>query len=536
MQELKKAVAREVIERIIAGKIKTSNQLNFEKHIISGKFGFSQLVRNSDILKYALPEEKSRLKLLLKKPMRTASGVAIVAVMSKPHKCPGKCIYCPQGKDAPKSYTGKEPAARRAKMFEYDPYVQVTRRIGQLDAIGHSTDKVELIIMGGTFPSLSWKYQKDFVKRCLDALNGKTSRTLKRAQEENRRAESRCVGLTIETRPDFCKNEHIDRMLELGATRVELGVQTTSDDIYKKIGRGHNVRDVVAATQLMKDSGLKVVYHIMPGLFQSPQEDLAMFKKLFSNPDFCPDMLKIYPALVIRGTKLYDLWKAKKYAPLNNADAAELVAKIKGVVPGYVRIMRVQRDIPADEIVAGVTASNLRELAQAKMKELGIKCKCIRCREWGQNQGISIGKLTENVTEYKASGGTEYFISLDDFEGRESSKASSERSERDDKSSGLLFGHLRLRVPAKPFRKELLGKTAIVRELKVFGESVPLGETRKKALQHRGFGKRLMARAEKIAKENGAGKIAVIAALGTKDYYKKLGYCDDGVYMSKMLK
>lgn len=517
MQESEKAAARKVIEKILAGKIRTSGQLNSEKHRTSNMLGLSRIIRNSDILKHALPQERTKLELLLKKPMRTASGVAIVAVMPKPHKCPGKCIYCPQGKGSPKSYTGLEPATRRAKMFGYDPYVQVKRRLDQLKAIGHSIDKVELIIMGGTFPSCGRKYQEDFVRRCLDAMNGKASHTLEQAQELNSAAKSHCVGITIETRPDFCRKEHIDAMLKLGATRVELGVQTLSDEIYKKINRGHSVKDVIAATQLLKDSGLKVVYHMMPGLFQPPEKDFAMFEELFSNPDFRPDMLKIYPALVIRGTGLYDLWKKGEYAPLQNPEAARLIARIKGIVPVYVRIMRVQRDIPKEKIVAGVTASNLRELSWAEMKKNGLRCRCIRCREWGQNKGVSIGKLKESVTNYTASGGAEYFVSLEDGK------------------KDLIIGHLRLRILAKPFRPELSPKTAIVRELKVFGESVPIGQTRKKGLQHRGFGKRLMARAEEIAKKEGTRKLAVIAAVGTKGYYRKLGYENDGVYMSKKL-
>lgn len=519
MKETEKSLACALIQKIISGKVRTAPQLNFEKHKLSSALMISRLVRNSDILKYALPQEKPKLKLLLKKPVRTASGVAVVAVMSKPAKCPGNCIYCPQGFGAPKSYTGLEPAARRGKMFGYNPYMQMKKRLEQLKAIGHSTDKIELIIMGGTFPSCTWTYQKNFVRKCFDALNQEASRTLAEARGLNRNAKSRCVGLTIETRPDFCKERHINRMLELGATRVELGVQTLSDEVYKKIRRGHTIKDVVKATQLLKDSGLKVVYHMMPGLFQSPGGDVAMFKKLFSNPDFRPDMLKIYPALVIRGTGLYELWRWGEYKPLGNEEAARLVAKIKSIVPEYVRIMRVQRDIPAEEIVAGVTASNLRELAQAKMKELGLECRCIRCREWGQKTGgrKTIGGANERIKKYVASGGTEYFIALLD------------------RKEGLLIGYLRLRVPVKPFRPELSGKIAIVRELKVFGESVPLGETHEKALQHRGFGKRLIKIAEKTAGDLGLEKIAVMAAIGTKDYYRKLGYEDDGVYMSKKL-
>lgn len=521
MQNDEKALARALIEKIISGIVASERQMNTEKARISSKLGSSRILRNSDILKYASQKEREKLRLLVKKPTRTLSGVAIVAVMARPGKCPGKCIYCPQGDNAPKSYTGKEPAARRAEMFGYDPFVQVTKRLEQLKAVGHSIDKIELIVMGGTFLSYPKKEQTLFVKRCFDALNRTDSKTLARAQRINETAKSRCVGLTIETRPDFCKKEHINTMLLLGATRVELGVQTLSDEIYKKVRRGHTIRDVVLATRLMKDSGLKVVYHMMPGLFQNKKQDLAMFKKLFESPDFRPDMLKIYPTLVISGTGLFNLWKSGKYVPLENEGASDLVAGIKQGIPHYCRIMRVQRDIPSDEIAAGVTAGNLRELVQKRLNARGLKCKCIRCREVGHtdfnfNQG-EFEPAAIFSEKYFASGGTEYFISLES------------------KKREALYGYLRLRIPTKPFRKELAGKTSIVRELKVFGTSVPIGERQAGTIQHKGLGKQLMKIAEDLSANEGSKKISVIAAVGTRGYYRARGYSDDGAYVSKML-
>ncbi len=519
MKDKEKLLARKLIKKIVAGKVKSARQLNAEKARISAELRSSRILRNSDILKYASYGELDKVSILVKKPTRTLSGVAIVAVMAKPSECPGKCIYCPQGENAPKSYTGKEPAARRAKMFDYDPFVQVTKRLQQLKAVGHSIDKVELIVMGGTFLSQPKPDQVLFVKRCFDALNAIDSHNIREAQKLNETAKSRCVGLTIETRPDYCKKEHINTLLELGATRVELGVQTLSDNIYRKIKRGHTVRDVVEATRFLKDSGFKVVYHMMPGLLQNPEQDLAMFKKLFSNPGFRPDMLKIYPALVVSGTGLFNLWKAKKYTPLENEEAAELVSKIKETIPHYCRIMRVQRDIPAGEIAAGVTAGNLRELAAKKLNARGEKCKCIRCREIGHSS-LKSAELKDTklfVENYIASGGKEYFISVED------------------KNRELLYGYLRLRIPSKPFRKELAGKTSIVRELKVFGTSVPLGGHPAGAIQHKGIGRHLMKKAEEISKKEGMEKIAVIAAIGTKEYYRALGYSDDGTYVSKRL-
>ncbi len=512
-----KPTAREIIEKIISGEIKTREKLRSVKAGISRQYRLEKLIRNSDILKYAKKSEKDKLSILVKKPIRTISGVAIVAVMSKPYDCPGKCIYCPTS-DAPKSYTGKEPAARRAARYNYDPYLQTKNRLKQLNAVGHLTNKTELIVMGGTFPSFSGKYQRTFIKRCFDAMNHVESGTLKQAQKINETAKIRNVALTIETRPDYAKKEHINKMLELGATRVELGVQTLSDEIYRKVSRGHTVNDVIKSTKFLKDSALKVCYHYMPGLLVSEKEDLKLFKKMFSEPKFRPDMLKIYPTLVIKGTKLYEMWKRGEYTPLTNENAAELISKMKSFVPNYCRIMRVQRDIPADNIEAGVTASNLRELAHTKMQELNLKCRCIRCREAGHK--FYKQKITPKNTElichkYIASEGTEYFISIEDIQ------------------QSILLGYLRLRIPSEPFRPEIDKNTALIRELKVVGTSVPIGEHLTKAFQHKGLGKQLMQEAEETAKNIGMEKIIVLSAIGTREYYRKLGYTQDGVYMSK---
>ncbi|MCK4551109.1 MAG: tRNA uridine(34) 5-carboxymethylaminomethyl modification radical SAM/GNAT enzyme Elp3, partial [Candidatus Aenigmarchaeota archaeon] len=263
-----KEIAREIIADILSGKAKDGIALDNLKRKIAKKYAIKDLIQNSAILEHAKKSEKERLTVLIKKPVRTISGVAIVAVMSKPGVCPGKCIYCPQGENAPKSYTGLEPAARRGAMFAYDPYLQAKDRIKQLTAIGHATDKVELIIMGGTFLSYSKGYKMNFVKRLFDALNGVDSKTLDDAKKINETAHHRCVGLTIETRPDFCKEKEIDEMLLMGATRVELGVQTLSDEVLNKVNRGHTIEDTVRSTQLLKDSGFKIVYHMMPGLMQ----------------------------------------------------------------------------------------------------------------------------------------------------------------------------------------------------------------------------------------------------------------------------
>jgi len=516
-----KAISRQIIDDIISSKINSLQKLDYSKRRLSKEYGLVRILRNSDILFHARKKEVNAVSILVKKPVRSISGISVVAVMSKPASCPGKCIYCPQGENAPKSYTGLEPAARRAKMFDYDPYKQVRNRVKQLKAIGHSIDKIELIIMGGTFPSCSKRYRTWFVKRCFDALNQKESRTLKGAQKLNETAKSRCVGLTIETRPDFCKQEHIDAILELGATRVELGVQTLSDRIYKKVNRGHTVKDVADATKRLKDSAFKVVYHMMPGLFQDENEDIETFHKLFKNPGFRPDMLKIYPVLVIEGTGIYEMYKEGKFSALTNKSATVLVAKLMEKVPHYVRIMRCMRDIPMEKIVAGPTAGNLREMAEDLMEKEGIECNCIRCHEAGHlhyKKGIIPEKAEIYTEDYSASEGKEHFITIED------------------RGKKCILGFLRLRIPsADPARKEINKNTAIIRELKVFGTALELKDRNKNSFQHKGIGKQLMEEAEIIAKNEGAHKILVISAVGTREYYRKLGYTRDGPYLSKMI-
>ncbi len=519
MPDIAKADARKIIDEILSGKIKDKVALRKSKIKLSRESSLSGIISNSKIFEHAEKDERDRLGLLVRKPVRTISGVAVVAVMCRPGKCPGKCIYCPDFSGAPRSYTGKEPAAMRAQRMGHDPYRQVEHRLMQLGEIGHKTSKVELIIMGGTFPSLDWAYQKDFVKRCFDAMNSSDSSDLKAAQELNESSLHRCVGLTIETRPDFSKREQIDRFLELGATRVELGVQTTSDEVYKKANRGHTVGDVVEATRLLKDSGFKVCYHYMPGLFVDMKKDIELFSRLFENPDFRPDMLKIYPTLIIKGTKLYDMWKKGDYKPYSNSEAIEAIAMMKSLVPEYVRIMRVQRDIPAYNIESGSNLGNLREEVEKKCAELGIQCRCIRCREAGHKlykKKISSENPEISVLKYEASGGTEFFIS------------------KEDRKNDILEGYVRMRYPSESFRSEIDKDSALIRELKVVGATIPVGE-KGEGLQHKGLGSELMSKAEEIARQEGKKKIVVISAVGTRKYYEKLGYVRDGPYMSKMV-
>jgi len=473
------------------------------------KYRLAKIPTNAEILEHASREDlKLLLPLLRKKPVRTISGIAVVAAMARPYPCPGECIYCPKGENAPQSYTGKEPAALRAKRANYDPYLQVADRLIQLRSIGHTIDKAELIVMGGTFTAQPLDYQKQFVKRCLEAML---------------KFNSKNVGITFEIRPDFAKERHANEMLGLGVTRVELGVQTIKDSVYEKINRGHSVRDVIEATQILKDAGLKVGYHMMPGLFSNFKEDLEMFETIFSDGRFRPDFLKIYPTLVVKGTKLYEMWKRGEFQTYGNKEALELIVEIKRRMPKWVRTMRVQRDIPSYLIEAGVKKGDLGELVYQKLKERNLRCKCIRCRDIGHRRyrdGIEVDEGSINLLdeEYSASESIEHFLSIEDT------------------SNDILIAYLRLRFPSqKAHRKEIDEKTALVRELRVLGQVAPIGARIPEAEQHKGFGAALLKRAEELSAESGMEKILIMSAIGTRDYYRRFGYRRVGPYMGKEL-
>lgn len=518
-----------ILEEIIGRHVKDRREVYAIKSKFSKEFGLSKVPKNSDILSIASEEKRKILQSILKiKPVRSASGIVVIAVMSRPYPCPQKvpCLYCPGGVayDSPQSYTGMEPAALRGKEHNYDPYLQVRSRLEQLKAIGHNVQKAELIIMGGTFLNQPIEYQEYFVKGCFDGLNGKISNSLEEAMALNEVAEIRNVGLTVETRPDFCKETHVDLMLRYGVTRVEIGVQTLSDRIYKIVERGHTVQDVVDSFRIAKDSGLKIVAHMMPGLpGSSPEEDLESFRILFEDERFKPDMLKIYPTLVVKNSRLYELYLRKEYIPYPDEVFIDIVAKAMALAPPWLRIMRVQRDIPANLIVAGVKKGNLRELAHARLKELGLSCKCIRCREIGLVE-LKHGKMLKKdivlfKTTYKASEGVEVFLSF----------------ETSDKTA--LIGFLRLRKPSEKAHRVEVRNSALVRELHVYGQAVPIGEKAEYGWQHKGYGRKLLEEAERITREEfGLEKILVTSAVGVRKYYEKLGYSRMGPYMGKFLK
>lgn len=552
-----KKACRIIIDDIINGKISTRRDLEVSKRQLCRDLKLSKFMSNADILEYAEPDEKELVSgILKKKPTRTMSGVAIVAVMCHPHKCPhGRCFYCPESDIAPPSYTGEEPAALRGRMYDFHPYVQCFNRLKQLKKIGHPIDKVELIIMGGTFPSRDLCYQEWFVSQCLKAMtdfgliieNKPTNydynldydeiRSFEEGilktyppydyvliddvQKANENSKVRCVGMTFETRPDYCKKDHINRMLNFGVTRVELGVQTLSDELYKKIKRGHTLSDVVESNQLLRDSAIKVAMHMMPGLFSDEKQDLKMFKQLFSDDNFKPDMLKIYPCLVTKGSELYDLWAEGKYEPYNDEEAVELIVKVKEILPKWVRTMRIQRDIPSTLIEAGVKKSNLGELVYNRLDDENINCQCIRCREIGHkktSQEYSFDDFEMFKETYTACEGTEHFLSVEDI------------------NEESIAGFLRLRFPSKNhFRSEINDKTALVRELHVYGNMIKIGDKNPKIGQHTGFGERLLKEAEDLALENDFEQMAIISGIGSRNYYRKFCYEKVGPYMIKNL-
>lgn len=503
-----------LIGLLLSGEISDKDELQRRKVKLSAEYGLPGVPKNSETLalvpKDRLPEV---LEVLRRKPVRTLSGVAVVAVMTSPAPCPhGKCTYCPGGveNNSPQSYTGKEPAARRAADNEFDPHRQALSRLEQLSAIGHHTDKVDLIIMGGTFTSRPVEYREWFVKRCFEAFNGEVSSSLEAAHRMNEQARHRVVGMTVETRPDSLTREVGEECMRLGTTRVELGVQILDDEILASVNRGHGVKEVAMATQVAKDLGLKVCYHIMPGLpGSSPEKDLACFRQVFEDPRFRPDMLKIYPTLVVKGTKLHDLWSKGLYSPYTTEEAVQVITGMKRLVPEYVRIQRIQRDIPLPLIEAGVDKSHLRELARQRLIEQGERCRCIRCREVGLQgvNDIEPEDLETKVVSYQASGGREEFISL--VTGNEA-----------------LAGYVRLRLGE--------GDTALVRELKVFGRMARIGEKHGE-WQHKGLGGKLLEMAERSAKESGYTFIKVTSGVGVRGYYAAHGYERALPYMKKRL-
>jgi len=508
-----------LIEKLLASGVKNPDDLARVKrrmakeHRIPCPSNVALLKIYHEMVKKGMIKKSEKIAVLLRtRPIRSLSGIVNVSVLTKPYSCPGQCLYCPAEKGIPKSYVSGEPAVERARALNYDPYLQVKKRIEMLETEGHPTDKIELRIVGGTWSFYPKKYQSWFIKRCFDACNNRNLVSSKKlsfqdTQKLNEKARHRIIGLSIETRPDFINPREIKRLRELGATMVELGVQSLDDDVLKKNLRGHGVKETILATKLLKDAGFKVLYQMMPNLpGSSPARDLKIFKELFSDARYQPDLLKIYPCALVREAPLYKLWKAEKYQPYTERQLITLVKSIKKIIPYYVRIQRITRDIPSHSIAAGpAKISNLRQMVAGN-------CRCIRCREvkggYDPKEKISLFRQ-----DYKASGGQEIFLS---FENKNRTK---------------LYSLLRLRMSGVGPRY-----MAIIREVHTYGQLRPIsGELFSAASpQHKGLGKKLIREAERIVKKESASRwIAVISGIGARDYWRRLGYKLENTYMVK---
>ena len=541
---------------LLSLEIDTKKDLDLAKRKIAKKYNIS-ILSNTKILEIIKNKESRVLgtkkkiknlenikKILRRRAIRTMSGVAPVAVLTKPFDCPGKCAYCPTEKNVPQSYLSNEPAVMRAIRCHYDPYIQVQDRLRALEKNGHHPTKIEIIVIGGTWSVFPRKYKYWYIANCFAAANDfrKNSKTkvpkqtkildlkkfLKKEQTRNENSKYQIIGLTLETRPDYIDKKELIEMRELGCTRVEIGVQAICDQILVKNKRGHGVAEIKEATALLRSYGFKITYHFMPGLPGSDlTKDLEMFTEIFENSAYRPDQIKFYPTVVTRGSLLYKWWRAGKYTPYTTEELSELIAKCKKIVPRYVRIIRLIRDIPGESIIAGNLVTNLRQIIQQK----NIKCNCIRCREANIEDKIYKPKLI--IENYPVSGGEEYFISYENLE------------------RNLLYGFARLFLPKKKSISSIVGNkdicgdvgnkdicspqvlnnAAIIRELHIYGELVPIGKNKK--IQHAGLGKKLLEKCEEIARINKYPQIAIISGVGVRNYYRKQRYRLRESYMVK---
>ena len=503
------------VEKIVKAGIESPAALEKIKKKIAEKLKISN-PSNAELLKaYHNLISKKRLKkdevleaILRKRKIRSLSGIVVVSLLTKPYSCPGKCIYCPTESGIPKSYLSKEPAVMRAVLNKFDPYSQIKMRLRALEENGHPIDKIDLRIIGGTWSYYPKKYQKWFVTRCFEACNNSKSNSLEKEQKRNEKAKHRIIGITIETRPDFITDKEIKWLRELGVTRVELGVQSIYDDVLKLNKRGHNVSDLIKATKLLKDAGFKICYQIMPNLPGSDiKKDKKMFEIIYNNLNFVPDLIKIYPCVILKEAPIYKM-KELNHKPYSKKQLINLIKYIKKITPYYVRIQRIIRDIPADKIALGPKEiSNLRQVILKEIEKEGWRCSCIRCREVKESYDPK-EKLYLFRQDYESSNGKEVFLSYE-----------SKNRER-------LYSLLRLRI----------GDLAIIREIHTYGQMHPLNKKGAVSPQHKGLGKKLMKEAERITKEEfKRNKLSVISGVGVRGYYRKLGYRLKDTYMVKSL-
>ncbi|HIG93913.1 TPA: tRNA uridine(34) 5-carboxymethylaminomethyl modification radical SAM/GNAT enzyme Elp3 [Candidatus Woesearchaeota archaeon] len=540
----------------------SEKQFNALKRELALKHRLGTIPTNIQILLKASEQDLDFLKKkLLTKPIRTISGVSPVAIMTAPSKCPhGKCTFCPGGinspwGDVPQSYTGHEPATMRGMRNHYDAYLQVFNRLEQYVILGHAFDKIEIIVMGGTFPAAAKEYQETFIHDTFKAMNDfsdlffekegnfnilrfkeffelpgdihdaprtqriqqkllqikeSTGTSLAEEQRRNETAYIKCVALCIEAKPDWGFLQHGNEMLRQGCTRVELGIESVYDDVLAKTHRGHTTADSTKSIQILRDLGFKINFHYMPGLPLTDKErDIAGMKQLFSDPAYKPDMIKFYPCMVAPGTALYYEYQKGLFTPISTQEAAERLVEIKKIVPEYCRIQRIQRDVPTKYWEAGVDQTNLRQYIH---ENYTFTCRCIRCRE-PKGKNVNWDHVTIKVQEFEASGGTEFFIAAEDS------------------TQDILIGFCRLRFPSQQLRPEITSTSALIRELHVYGTATAIGD--EGLVQHRGWGKLLMEKAEETARQNGKNKMVVISGVGVREYYRKLGYEKEGPYMVK---
>jgi elongator complex protein 3 len=458
------------------------------------------------------------VRRLQAKPTRTISGVAPVAVLTEPAPCPGECIFCPTIKRMPKSYLPDEPGAMRAADHAFDPYGQTAGRIAVMSEIGHNVDKVELLILGGTWSCYPEDYQEWFVRRCLDALNGVDASTLTEAQRLNESSPHRNVGLVVETRPDSITPEEVHRLRWLGATKVQVGVQSLDDDILARNRRGHTVAQTRHAMRLLRLAGFKIAVHWMPNLLgATPESDVEDFRRLWDDPAMRPDELKIYPTALLPDTQLHELWRRGEYWPYGEETLVDLLVRCKTLIPPYCRVNRLMRDIPAPNIVAGVRKSNLRQIVQRRMAQSGLACRCIRCREI-RSRAVGAEALGLKRLDYDTDATRERFLSYVTPEDQ-------------------LAGFLRLSLPRPGIElpvAELAG-CAVVREVHVYGPALELGDRQEGIAQHAGLGTRLLDEARRIARQEDFHRLAVIAAIGTRPYYRERGFEQTQLYMTSQL-
>ena len=512
---------QKAIQEILETDINSRKELMIIKREVAKKYKIGML-KNSEILAMTDKRYGKFIRILRKRTVRTMSGIAPVAILTKPYPCPGKCVYCPTEKGVPQSYLSNEPAVMRAIRSFYNPYKQIQDRLNALEINGHNPKKIELIVIGGTWSVLPKKYKLWYINECFLAVNNynknikknpspstvsELEKQIKKNQQKNEKADYKIIGITLETRPDYINEKELQEMRKLGCTRVELGVQAIDDKILKINKRGHGVEEVITATKMLKDYGFKVTYHIMPGLpGATAKKDLQMFQQLFSDQNFQPDQIKFYPTVVTEGSLLHTWWKQKKYKPYSPKVLQNLIIECKKIVPPYVRIIRLIRDIPGESILAGNKITNLRQI----MQDQNVKCDCIRCRQANDSK-YKIKDLKLKIQKYNASDGEEFFISYE--------------------SNEYLYGFCRLRIVKDKFIKK-----AFVRELHVYGELIPEKiDQKKNQIQHTGIGKKLMQQALELSQENSCQKIIVISGVGVRNYYRKLGYKLSETYMVKLI-